>query len=245
MAYRGRKAARKTPYRLRQSEELEPQATPGRNAISLPRTESVPVMGLESLSLTHAESNECTRYPNGTTAAPYGHGAESQHRDGATHAAATASRTSDWDYSYDLSFVETHGRSSGLPFMKRNLRKGFDARFTQSNGRSGNFPPLPLFFHDNEDRSNQGDTSAWKFTQELRRLECPFCALFDPFATITHLLRHIEWDHQAYRVSCLRSLGDVSPERIGSFFMLTMPIGKHIYTRRHEPQCATTLHVSY
>lgn len=120
---------------------------------------------------------------------------------GTTSSRVSPTGSAGWVAEDDLSFLELHIRKNRFPFLKRNLRVGFEARFSQSNKRSGWFSPMHIVFSQQEEDIGRPDEIPWKFTQLFDSLACPFCILFEPFTTITRLIRHIEWDHMNYSVS--------------------------------------------
>jgi hypothetical protein len=179
-----------------------------------PRPDSLPVLGLKTLSLINTDIQRSLRGDNGMEIDISNSGGQEASPlpkiIGPKLSPASQAR-SEADVDDDFSFLlETGSRIGSLPFLRRNLRQGFELRFSQSESRSGAFPPIHVVLHHfGEDKAHH-DERSWRFSQVLRQLTCPFCTLFKPFTTIQRLIRHIEWDHDIYRVDWKLAPGEVS-----------------------------------
>lgn len=102
--------------------------------------------------------------------------------------------------SYDnASLVDTLVTELSLPFLRRNVRKGFKLRFREANDQPTKTPSARFLIFDPRKVENATyDNKPWKFTQIVYDLTCPFCILFKAFTTVTHLVQHIHWDHECY-----------------------------------------------
>ncbi|KZT41639.1 hypothetical protein SISSUDRAFT_265548 [Sistotremastrum suecicum HHB10207 ss-3] len=86
-------------------------------------------------------------------------------------------------------------RRPSFPFLQRNLRKGFEARFHRYSSKNSSSTQLLEIDDPPEPYQSDEPTLRHSYTVPLRSWACPLCALFPTFDTREKVFMHLKWDH--------------------------------------------------